>query len=235
MFRIREAVPDDLDRIMQIERETFGALGPDAMATRQAMEERIGLLKCLPDELSWFLVAERVSKDAREVVGDIIMQPTNLDPSECTSWETATDCGTLQRTFNPHGKHLFAVSLAVSPKAPPGTADMLIHTALALRLHTRKECFMFCSRMPGFEQAHLQSGISPEDYWQAKRPDGSPKDWMLRQYASTFGERPTRLLRDGFPPDKDSGGHGVLFVTTQAVTALVCTALRIYRAGRVSK
>ncbi len=224
-IRLRPAVADDIDGIMDVESKTFG-FDPMAMATREIMLSRINLLNQSPS-LQWFWIAEYQGS----IVGDIVLQPTSLEPHECTSWATSTDNGTLVKTFNPNGRNIFAVSLAVPDDAPAGTADFLVHQSLILRLAQHMKYYMFCARMPGFEAAHRKNGIRAEEYWQALRRDKSPRDWMLREYSNMFGEPPLRLLMNGYPPDLASGGHGVLFATTKAELALQNLAMRIYRGG----
>ncbi len=214
MITIRSAMFNDLDGIMDVERETFGEVGDGAMASRELMADRIQLLNA---NSTWFWVAEHEGK----IVGDMILQPTRMTPDECTSWAHATDDGTLKKTFDEAGKTIYGVSLAVSSRAPEGTSELLIHRLLQSWLDTGKDCFMICSRMPGFKEAHEQTAIAAEDYWQQRRlSDGKPVDWMLRLFQDMIGVSPQRLLINGFPVDEDSGGHGVLCVSTDPIPTM---------------
>ena len=225
MVEIRLATIEDFDGIMEVEQEEFGPLGQGAMASSEVMANRIAL--CNSQDPGWFWVAEH----ERRIVGDMILQPTHLTPAECTSWDRATDRGTLVSTFDRTGQNVYVVSLAASQSAPPGTSDLLMHASLVAWAR-HGGIYMFVSRMPGFARAHRTSAISPEEYWQLKRRDGSPRDPMLRLYWTRSGRvEPFRLLRDGFPPDEESGGHGVLFVLTDPYRALLATAEYVHQGG----
>ena len=212
-MEVRIATPDDLDGIMRVEEEAFGGVGDDAMASRETMAHRIALLNSGDQGWFWVAVHEGV------IVGTNVVQPTNLTPAACTSWDAATDNGTLKRTFDPEGANLYGVSIAIGEKAPAGTASMMLFHALLARLVTGKVLYMFCARIPGFREANERDGVRAEDYWQLEE-DGRPVDPLLRRFSELFGEGPERLLRDAFPPDEDSGGHGVLFATKDPVVGL---------------
>ena len=226
MVRVRSAVPLDLLQIMAVEEETFGSIGEDAMAAEAIMRRRIEL--CNSGNATWFWVAE----DRDSLVGDIILQPTRLTPDECTSWEAATDGGTLRSTFALGGENLYVVSFAASAHAPRGTSSLLAYVAFLEWFRSGKRYFMFCSRMPGFSAAHQATGISPRDYIELRHADGGPRDPMLRLYwEMTGGAEPYRLLEHGFPPDHESGGHGVLFAADDPLRALRAIADKIYADG----
>jgi len=226
MICIRPATKDDVTDIMIVEENTFGVIGTETMATDETMVERIVL--CNAEEPGWFLVA--IFKG--EVVGYMVLQPTNVTPDECTSWSAATDNGTLKSTFDNEGNNIYVVSLGVLSSAPCGTSELLVHASFVRWLHSRKSLYIFCSRMPGFATAQTKSGCSPEDYWRRKNPDGGPTDWMLREYwRMTGGVKPLRLLLNGFQADKESGGHGVLFAARDPLRALDAITERLYSAG----
>lgn len=226
MVKIRPAVIEDLDGIMEVERETFEPVGEGAMASQDLMLSRIKI--CNTTNPAWFYVAEC---DGR-VVGDMILQPTNLEPEDCKSWDQATDKGTLVGTFSSSGKNIYGVSLAASPRlSPSGTTDLLIHKLLILWLATGKNRFFICSRMPGYRKSKEETGVSPEDYWQLKSSDSKPTDWMLRLFSEMIGVKPVRLLKDGFSSDVDSCGYGVLCVDDAPLETLDKIASRLYEAG----
>jgi hypothetical protein len=219
MITIRPAERSDLLGIMEVERQTFGAVGEDAMASLQKMEARIDLLNSANEK--WFWVA--VAKDGVTILGDMILQPTDFGPEECTSWSAATNDGSLQGTFSPDGKNIYVVSLAVSQRSAADIVSMLLVHASAALWARHGGLYLFCSRMPGFAQAHAETGIDPEEYIRLEHR-GAPRDPMLRLYwRMTGGVRPFKLLRNGFPPDEESGGHGVLFVLRDPVKALLAT------------
>lgn len=223
MLTIRPAtIRDDLDGIMGLEEECFHQDGLHAMASTEMMARRIEW--CNGADPPWFYVATCKGYH----VGYVIMQPTNLEPDDCTSWAAATDDGTMERTFDREGKHVYAVSFGVISSAPSHTSDMLVQTSLQYRLYAGKQYYMFCSRMPKFRDAHEKTGITAADYWQQRRADdGLPRDSLLNMYTKMFGELPTRLLPNGFPPDEASGGHGVLFVAKDPLLNLRSIAARI--------
>jgi hypothetical protein len=219
MITIRYAVPNDVPGIMEVEQATFGTVGDEATASRTVMAKRIDLLNAAQNK--WFLVAQ---DEDGGIVGDMILQPTNLVPDRCTSWDVATDHGTLLTTFDALGTNIYVVSLAVSPRAAmDAVGTLLMHASLAVWAW-HHGLFMFCSRMPGFARAREKSGIGPQDYLNLKHRDGGPRDPMLRLYwKMSGGVWPYRLLENGFPPDAESGGHGALFALEDPVRALFAT------------
>lgn len=226
MIEIRPAMLNDLKGIMKVEEMTFGSFSREAMASAGVMAERIEL--CNSNAIKWFWLAQL--KD--EIFGYIILQPTKLAPEQCVSWEKATDYGTLKNTFDNNGDNVYIVSLASCQNAPIGVSELLVHAGTSSWAMSGKKNIIFCSRMPGFALMNRKTGISAEDYWQLKYKDGKPKDSMIRMYWEMAGKvNPSFLLKNGFPPDKESGGHGVLFVINDSAKALRATASLIYRAG----
>lgn len=223
---IRPVQDHDIDGIMALERETFGGeVSEQAMASRKTMEHRIELYTKIGFEGFW--VAEHNTR----IFGDIIFHPTAITPQECSSWARATDNGNIIGALDRNGSNMYVTSLAVSKKAPTCTAELLAHTSFIVWLREQKKHYMFCSRMPGFKETNIQTGIRAEDYWQSTNQQGEPLDWMIRMYYYMVGAGPSRFLLDGFPPDKESGGHGVLFAPDNPVRALQsiaqCMALAI--------
>ena len=213
---IRPATSSDLDGIMSVEEEKFGTIDETAMASREQMTHRIKL--CNTDHYTWFWVA--VQRD--KIVGYVVVQPTDLTPDTCQTWDQATDGGKLTKTFNPLGVNLYGVSVAASESAPEQTSLLLLQESIKAWKKTGKKYFMFCCRMPGYAAANEGSAITidPNDYWQWREPDGGPKDHYLRFFWQVFGADPVRLLKDGYPPDQESGGHGVLFAAEEPQFAL---------------
>ena len=229
MATIRPAIPQDIEGIMALEVETFGPLGEGAMAHQTMMEKRITL--CNQGEYQFFWVAIK----QKGVVAYIILQPTSLTQKECTSWGAATDDGTLQKTFDPTGPNLYVVSLAESKRAPIGTTELLLHASAVVWVK-RGGLYMFCSRIPGFAKAHRETGIKAEQYWRLTRSDGGPRDPMLRYYWSrSGGGSPLCLLPNGFPPDKESMGHGVFFALHDPYQALHALGQLLHDLGKPKK
>lgn len=205
MITIRSATKNDLDGIMDVEAKKWEE---GTAATREVMARRIEI--CNSKEPHHFFVT--VEDDA--ITGYLVMQPTNLTPETCISWTSATDNGTMEKTYDSDGTNLYIVSIgAISPpKASAETADRIIARVMDMWCQ-HGGVIMFTARMPGFATAHEKTGISAEEYWQLKKTDGSPLDAGIQFYWARAGHVfPERLLKDGFPTDTRSGGHAVLFV-----------------------
>lgn len=226
MLEIRPALLDDLDGIMAVETETFGPLGEGAAASRQTMAHRIRLLNGEAPE--WFFVACCNGR----ILGDIVLQPTNLSIESCTSWGAATSDGSLDSTFSREGKNVYGVSLAAACDAPRGTPELLLNRGFLTWRSTGKDLWLFCSRIPGFAAARRRTGISAEDYIAKRRRNGGPRDPLLYLYWKwTGGAEPIRLLRDGYAVDSDSGGYGALYALDDPVAALRAIAVHLPSAG----
>lgn len=222
MIEIRRAQQGDLPYLVNIEHYSYGAMG----ASHETLHRRIEVLN--KEAPGWFWVAAWHDK----VVASIILQPTLLTPDECTSWEVATDSGTLQRTFSPEGLNVYGVSLGRCKTTPPGANDLLIHQGLAVTVGAGKTSFTLSSRMPGYQSyCTRHPNTTPDRYWQLTRADGTPRDPTLRNFTRSFGHPPARLLPHGYISDEASGGHAVQFVIADFTTALCAAAQRIYRAG----
>jgi hypothetical protein len=225
MFEVRKAERRDLPCLIRIEHYSYGSLG----ASYETLRERIEILNREPP--GWFWVAVWGNR----VVASIILQPTFLTPDECTSWEVATDNGTLRQTFSPEGRNVYGVSLGRCKETPPGASDLLIHQGLAVTAGTWKTSLTFSSRMPGYQSyCTRHPDTTPEQYWQLTRADGTPRDPTLRNFTKSLGHPPSRLLPHGYCSDEASGGHAVQFVITDFAIALCAAARRIYRAGSLA-
>lgn len=229
MFKIRLAEPDDLPAIMKIEQQTFGEVGASAMASAELMLERISMLNAAPPGWFWVAVDEH-----GEVVGDVVLQPTDLDPDRCTSWAGATDEGRLTGTFKPDGRNIYIVSFAVRADVPELLVSLPLFRALIDRWKEYGGFLMFSSRMPDFARTHAQSGIGAEEYMMLRRGDG-PRDPVLRLWWAVSGKVwPYKLLLNGYPPDTESGGHGALFALDDPTRAF-CAVTELPQGGRRSK
>lgn len=207
MITIRSATFDDLDGIMEVEKKKWEE---GTGATLEIMRRRIEI--CNKKEPYHFFVSE----EDGDITGYVVVQPTNLTPEICVSWDASTDNGRMEKTYEPNGVNLYVVSIgAISPpKASADTADRLIARIIDVWCQ-HGGVIMFTARMPGFASAHEKTGISPEQYCMEKRLDGSPQDAGIYFYWSrSGGVHPARLLKNGFPSDKRSGGHAVLYVLT---------------------
>jgi len=227
MLIIRDAEEGDIGGIVSLEEEEFGPVGDGAAASEAIMLDRLQRLNGDARQ-KWFIVAE----NRGEIVGDMVLQPTGQIPEDCTSWPESTDNGTLRSTLDLDGEHIYIVSLAASQRAPHGTAELLMHASLVKwAQHGGK--YYFVSRMPAYRKVYEEHGTSPEEYVGKKRSSsGAPRDPMLYYYwLMSGGVSPHRLLRNGFPPDEESMGHGVLFILENPYQALLATAQQAHLAG----
>lgn len=230
LLTVRPAEPRDLDDLMEVEKH-YGEVvgGNDSTASRGLMESRIAILN--RSSPKWFLITERVSD--KRVVAYLILQPTNLSPDACISWSQASDSGALKSSFDPNGKHIFAVSFGRHPSAEVGALELVTHESLALwHAHKRSGSYYFCAGIRGLRKAHEETGISADDYWHRRREDGrSYQDQMLEVFRQLVGEGPVRLLVDGYPPDRSSMGNAVLYVVKDPMVAALILGKRMFRAG----
>jgi hypothetical protein len=224
-MQVEFARHDHLDDIMEIERETFGALGEGAMASRDLMEARIS--RCNVVGRGWFLIALHEGT----AIAYLVLQPTDLLPESCVSWERSTDGGTFEQTYDEEGETIFGVSLGATKNAPPGAASFLIHKAHVLWLERKKKRIMLCSRIPSLSHAMEKSGVAAEEYCFQLDENGKPLDWLLREFHEVFGVLPVKFLRNGYLPDAESAGHGALFVIENPYAVLELTLLRVYESG----
>lgn len=224
ILNVRPAVLSDLKELVRLEEDVWGeGVSVEAMASPATIRDRIILCNSSPP--GWFWVAE----SEKGIVGNFVLQPTRLHPDDCTGWSMATDGGKLVRTFDPQGAFVYGVTISVPARSPAGTADMLVRSAHSLRLATNKEILYACARMIGFLDASQRTAVLPEDYWQLKKSDGTPADQFLSYFQALTGMRPVRLLKNGYPPDKDSGGHGVLCVSDDPARDVAASAQRLRR------
>lgn len=227
---VRPATCVDLDGIMNVEKASFhDGVSPLAMAERTLMERRIKL-----HEEMEFTEGFPVAIADGVVVGYAIFFPTHMTPEECTSWAHATDNGNLRTMFNINGRNIYAASLAVMSGAPAATAETLVlwSQICTAKHRARTGCdngfFMFCARMPGFRKAFERTGISAQDYWRKTGKLDIPYDPLLRHFTELLGDTPYKLLENGYPPDSESGGHGVLFAVRDSFHAQTTLAVRIW-------
>ena len=213
MITLRSATFDDLDGIMNVEEKKWEE---GTAATREVMEDRIRI--CNSKEPHYFFVAVENNR----ITGYLVMQPTDLTPDTCVSWTSATDNGIMKTTYKEGGPNLYVVSIcAISPpKASADTADRIMARVVDLWCR-HGGILMFTARMPGFSTAHEKTGITPDEYWQLKKiGGGGPQDAGIQFYWSrSGGVEPTRLLKNGFPSDVKSGGHAVLYVLKDVLSA----------------
>lgn len=207
MLYVRPATLADLPQIMQIEKEQYAPIDATAMATEELMRHRIELLNAKGP--GWFLVAE----NEQQLLGYLILFPTWKRPEDVQSWDETTDHGQLTATFSESGPHLYGVSFAVRKDAPDATSPMLILKGHELWERYLIGRFFMCSRMPGYAAAFARKGISAKEYAFSRKHNGEHKDGLVALFEEITGARVERLLENGYPPDAESGGHGLLMVS----------------------
>jgi hypothetical protein len=211
-MKTRLVTLDDLPQIMEIERESFSALGEDAMASEETMRDRIA--RCNSDPPGWFWAAGET-----HLHGYVLLMPTHLLPEECTSWEAATGGGTLS-TFDPTGETIFGVSMGARQSASPAAFYMLVHRAMVLFVSTGKKRLMLCSRIPGLRAAREKTGMTGDQYIKLNDRKGRPRDPLLNKFHSAFGVGAYAFMPDGFPIDVESDGHSALILVEDPFVSL---------------
>lgn len=224
-MEVKFADYEHLDGIMEIEAETFGALGKEAMASREMMLSRIE--RCNKRGAGWLLVAVQDGV----VMAYLALQPTSLGAEECISWDISTDNGTFEKTYDETGDTVFGASLGARKNAPPGATILIFHQTLVLMLKRNRKRVIFCSRMPSLSRAMEERGVDPETYCFQVDANGRPLDWLLGEFYETLGVLPRKFLPNGYPPDADSAGHGAQIVLEDLHHALETSVCRTYQCG----
>ncbi len=209
-WAVRPARLEDVPVIHRLDQSEYGWLGEDATDDADFIRHQLEILNS--GEIPWLWLLERTSaRGDSEVVGWYIMQPTNKSPEEIRSWDDATDQGRLRSTFDPRGKQLYLVAAGIAREHSKQAHRLMVLNALSLMKETRMERVFACLAMPGFAEARASEDIRPEDYMRLELADGTPRDAFLAFFRELWvgTHRPFRLLRNGYPPDQHSGGHGV--------------------------
>ncbi len=204
-WTVRPAVPADDAEVDRLDREEYGWLGEDAVEGIDSIRHQIALLN--GGEQPWLWVLER----GGHMVGWYVLLPTNVDPKQFSTWAEVTDGGRLTGTFDPAGRNLYLVAAGVSASQPREAHNLLILNSLRLMRSRGMRTFFICLAMPGFASAHAATGVEPEAYMQQVDDAGVPVDPLMAFFRTHWPgqHRPPRFLRDGYPPDQFSGGHGV--------------------------
>ncbi|MCV3213932.1 acyltransferase domain-containing protein [Plectonema radiosum NIES-515] len=203
-WTVRPAVMTDVAKLSQLEREAYGWIGEEAIAPPFLIADRIDLLNS--GDMPWFWVMERNG----ELGAWQVLQPTSVDPYTYGSWSEVTDHGRLQVTFDPTGRNVYIVASGFSKRFPTVASYLMkLQTLLMLQENGRDTIFT-CLAMPGYAKYHSQTRKSPEEYIAMTDKDGIPIDEFIALFVYDWPVIPSfRVLRDGYPPDRDSGGHGV--------------------------
>jgi polyketide synthase PksN len=203
-WTLRPASMSDLLALSRLEEEEYGWLGEDAVASPDLIADRIELLNS--GDVPWFWVLER----SGELLGWDVSQPTSVDPCKYGSWAEATDKGTLKNTFDPDGKSVYLVAGGLSKRANEQAGNLMMLNSLLMLKKTGKDNVFCCLAMPGYGKYFERTGESPEDYLALTDENGIPLDPFIAYMVSGWPVKPSfRLLPDGYPPDRESMGHGV--------------------------
>lgn len=214
-WAVRPATVADVPGLHKLDQQEYGWLGEDATDSADFIQHQVQTLNQF--KTPWFWVLEKRSQNphsktvSAELVGWYILQPTHLQPGDITSWAQATSEGTFADTFDPDGKNLYLVAAGISRRFTKQAHRIMVLNALSLMAVHGKTSVSACLAMPGFAEAHQATGIAPENYLEQTDTQGMPKDAFLAFFKELWpGEHaPLRLLRNGYPPDQLSGGHGV--------------------------
>lgn len=217
---VREARYEDIDRLVELEFETFHDVYErrpvDPESVRSMMLTRLSIAQEL------MIVGEVDGV----IEGVMACQRTNHTADEVKSWEETTNNGTLVGTHIPDGKNFYIVNLAISKKGTEHELfDQLTARMIARFVEVRCHEAQLLSRIPQFAQWLIEQGIEfdtlnqdeqdalAEKYVTARKIiDGKERlyDGMLRRYVE-FGVKPVSVLRDGYN-DPSSHNYEVLCI-----------------------
>lgn len=204
-WSVRAATVEDAPEVYRLDQQEYGWLGEDATDDEPFIRHQISMLNGAGTP--WFWLLERQG----EIIGWYILQPTQKAPKDITSWANATDDGEFTTTFDPMGKNLYLVAGGISREYTKQAHRLMVLNAISLMAVHRMETVSACLAMPGYSEARDILGIAPEEYITLTHSNGKPRDAFLSFFVELWpaDHRPMRLLRDGYPPDLRSGGHGV--------------------------
>lgn len=215
---IRQARPEDLDRLVELEFETFDDVYEENPTNPRKVRAMIDSRLSVAPELTF------VGEINGVIEGAMSSQRTDKEASKITSWEETTNNGTLVGTHISTGKYLYVVNLA---STKTGTEHRLFDQLTAMTLGTfigeQFEEAQLLSRIPGFSQwlddKHVDfEKLTPteqdelaEKYVHLTRivkGKEQPYDGVLRRYID-FGVKPVAVLRDSYL-DPSSKNYEVL-------------------------
>lgn len=210
---VRPATLADANEIHRLDEQEYGWLGEDATDDEPFISRQITTLNS--NGTPWFWLLEKCchteGENSREVIGWYILQPTKKAPKDITSWANATDNGEFTTTFDATGKNLYLVAGGVSREYSKQAHRLMVLNAISLMSAHQMNTVSACLAMPGYSETKEALDIEPEEYIKLKHSNGMPRDAFLAFFTELWpgNHTPMRLLRDGYPPDLRSGGHGV--------------------------
>ncbi|HEY0965023.1 MAG TPA: hypothetical protein VGE13_00910 [Candidatus Saccharimonadales bacterium] len=218
--RVREAKPEDIARLVEIDMECFQDVYEQNPKSADDIHEMLALRQGIAGNL---MVVGEIDG---QIEGFMTCLRTDKDHTQITSWEETTNDGTLIDVHQPDGKNFYIVNLTTTGKGSEhNLSDQLIARLFGRLLEAQVEKAYLLSRIPQFSQWTAARQINFEDlsedeqdllaetYTQAtKIVDGKEcfYDGMLRRYAES-GAKPVAVLRDGYG-DPASHDYSVLCV-----------------------
>ena len=216
--RVRETVPRDIDRLVEIEFETFhdvyNAKPADPEQVRAMIATRLTIIQDL------MIVGEVDGV----IEGVMASQRTNHTVHDVKSWEETTNNGTLVGTHVPDGRNLYVVNLAVTQKGVASKiSDQLIASTIGKLIEAGCDEAQLLSRIPQFSQwldeqridfhslsVEEQDRLAELYVNSTKIVDGKVRryDGLLQRYMDV-GVKPRAVLRDSYT-DPSSLNYEVL-------------------------
>ena len=125
--------------------------------------------------------------------------------------DEVTDQGRLQKTFDPSGGNVYIVAGGSSNHFHTVASYLMTLKTLLMLRETRRDTIFVYLAMPGYAKYHRsQTGKSPEEYIALTDENGIPIDEFIALSVYDWQVFPLfRVLRDGYLPDRDSGGQVV--------------------------
>lgn len=195
IFKVRNATPDDVDRILQLDNEVW----TDFPASRDMIASRV---KIFPE-------GNFIAIRQGEIIGYLALQFVNYDLEAHPSftWNKITNNGTIASTHNITGEYMYGVGMTVSPRYQNlGIAARLIFAGWGIVVKYNKKGCLIGSRIPGYSKA--SKICTPEQYLELRREDGKLEDPELRLYEGD-GFKVICLLPD-YENDPPSCNYGAL-------------------------
>lgn len=204
---VREATIDDVDRLVEVEFETFQDVYEVHPSTpeevRSMITTRLGVVQDL------MIVGEVDGV----IEGVMACQRTNLKTYEVKSWEETTNNGTLIGTHVPDGRNFYIVNLAVTNKGSEhNLSDQLIALMISKFVEARGEEAHLLSRIPQFAEWVEEQGVDFGELSEAEQDalaeqyvgttkivEGKERlyDGVLQRYVDA-GVKPVAVLRDAY-------------------------------------
>jgi hypothetical protein len=215
---VRQARLGDIDRLVELEFETFDDVYEENPADPEKVRAMIESRLSVAPELTF------VGEINGVIEGVMSSQRTDKEASEVTSWEETTNNGTLVGTHTSTGRNFYVVNLAITKKGTEhGFFDQLTAMTLGTFIGEQFKEALLLSRIPQFSQwldeehidfeklaAKEQDQLAEKYVHTTEIVNGKeqPYDGVLRRYVD-FGVKPIAVLRDSYL-DPSSKNYEVL-------------------------